>query len=230
MRWCVAVGTVLFLAAPAAAQPTYVGASLVGDVARFSGIDVDDDRLRLAEAASSLDGEALGFNAKVGRGLGEHWGVELEFFRSGQIENSSRLPAVITLPLPGLDPVIFPPPNFEFESTTAHQHTGLAALLWLRQELGDRVEIAYLGGAAFSRAETERNLLVTDPRFVQSALSIAPNYAAVELGVGPAVGLEADIKFGDHAALTTGVRLHGTNVGGRHGWLIRPLAGLRWRF
>ena len=41
MRWFVAFLCVL-VAAPAAAQSTYVGAAVVGDISRFSKVDVDD--------------------------------------------------------------------------------------------------------------------------------------------------------------------------------------------
>ena len=234
MRWCFAVFALLALAMPAAAQSTYVGASLVGDIARFSKVDVDDDVARVATSLSSMDGEALGFNVKIGRSLGERWGVEFEFARSGEIEHRQwefATPASPRLPtLPGL-PVVLPPiPDFGFELEAEQQHTSFATLLWVRQELGDRVELAYLGGLAFSRVEVDQDLQITDDRLAQWALSILPNYTTVDHGVGPAVGLEAEIKFGDHAAATAGVRLHGTNVAGRNGWLIRPLAGLRWRF
>lgn len=237
MRWYVAVVAVLWLAAPADAQSTYVGASLVYDLARFSKVDVDNDFARVAIPPSSMDGEALGFNVKIGRALGERWGVELEFARSGKFEQRSRpfaipaLPVVIpATPLPGL-PTVFPPiPIFEFELETEQRYSSVAALLWVRQEIGDRVELAYLGGVAFNRSEIEQEFRFIDTRLIQGASFLAPESETVEHGVGPVIGLEADIKVGEHAALTTGVRLHGANVSERNGWLIRPLVGLRWRF
>lgn len=232
MRWCVAVLFLLTLATPAAAQSTYVGASLVGDIARFSKVEVDDDFPRTLTPPPSIDGEALGFNVKVGRALGERWGVEVEFARSGEIESRSRSFAIPALPrLPALPelPILPPFPNFEFEIETEQQHSSFAALVWLRQEIGDRIELAYLGGVAFNRAEIEQEVRLTDTRLIQLSF-VAPDYTTIEHGVGPAVGLEADIKVGDHAALTAGVRVHGANVSGRNGWLIRPLIGLRWRF
>jgi hypothetical protein len=227
-RSCVAVLSVLFLAAPADAHSTYVGASLVYDVGRFSKIDFDDD---FPSAVPSVDGEAFGFNVKVGRALAERWGVEVEFARSGEIENRTRQFAIpLPRPLPNVPSILPPFPDFEFELETEQQHTSVAALVWWRQAIGDRVELAYLGGVAFNRVEIEQDFRVSDPRLVQWASVVAPEYTTIEHGVGPAIGLEADIKVGEHAAVTAGVRVHGANVSGRNGWRIRPLIGLRWRF
>ncbi len=230
MRSWIAVVALLALSSPAAAQSTYLGASLVGDVMRFSKAEIDDDLPRGVSEPASIDGEALGFNIRVGRSLGQRWGAEFDFARSGEIENTRRQFAIPAVPRPEL-PVILPPiPDFEFEIETEHQRTSYAALLWMRQEIGDRIELAYLGGVGFHRAETEQDFEITDTRLIQWARAIAPNYTTIEYNVGPAVGLEADIKIGEHIALTAGVRLHGANVSGRNGWLIRPLAGVRWRF
>ena len=74
----------VLLATPAAAQSTYIGGSLVGDIARFGKVEPDETFLRLLPPDdSSIDGETLGFGITAGRALGEQWGVELEFVRSG---------------------------------------------------------------------------------------------------------------------------------------------------
>ena len=231
MRCCVAVLALVSMAAPAAAQSTYVGASLVADIARLSKVDYDDDFARFA-GLPSLDGEALGLSVRVGRGLGERWGVELEFARSGEIENRHRPFAipVPAIPIPEVAAILPPFPNFNFEIETQQRHQSLSALLWVRQELGDRVELAYLGGVAFGRAEFEQDFGATNRDSVLFTPFVAPEYTTIEHYVAPAIGLEADIKFGDRAALTTGVRVQGASVSGRNGWLIRPNVGVRWRF
>ena len=231
MRWCVVMVALFAGVTPAGAQSTYVGASLVFDIARFSKVDSDDGFSRFA-GAPTVDGEALGLSVRVGRGLGERWGVELEFAQSGEIENRQRPFAipVPAIPIPEGSAILPPFPNFDFEIETEQRHRSLSALLWLRQELGDRVEFAYLGGVAFARSEFEQDFGPTDRAVVLFTPFVAPEYTTIEYYVAPAIGLDADIKFGDHAALTTGVRVRGAFVSGRNGWLVRPNVGLRWRF
>jgi hypothetical protein len=223
MRWCVALFAFACVAAgsPAAAQSTYVGASLVGDIARVSKIDADDaDLARIIGGQPDADGEALGFNVKVGRAFTERWGLEFEFARTGTFENSASL-AVPALVPERLELRI---PPFEYE--VERSHTMFAALAFIRQELGERVELSYLGGVSFNRVESEQEF--TGPRILIYPPVTLPNYEIIEYGVGPTVGLEAAFKFGP-AAVTTGVRLQSA-AAGRSGWLIRPNVGMRWTF
>ena len=208
------------VATPAAAQSTYVGASLVGDIARVSKIEFDEDFAPLIGADAAQDGEALGFNAKVGRELGERWGVELEFARTGEFE--TRSVAAIPALFPERLDLRVPPLEFESEQT----HTMIGALAFLRQELGTRVELSFLGGISFNRVETEHEY--TGPRILIFPPVPVPSYEQTTYGVGPAVGLEAAYKFGA-AAITGGVRLQ-TIGGNGSGWLIRPNVGMRWTF
>jgi opacity protein-like surface antigen len=221
MRWCVLVFAIVAMAPPAAAQSTYVGGSLVVDIARFSRIDYDDDFARILADEPSLDGEALGFNVKVGRTIGERWGVEFEFARSGELESRNRV--VTPLVRERLDLVI---PPLEFEYSIERSHLTLGALAFIRQDLGDRLELSYLAGIAFNRVETDRDIEVSLP--IQIFPVVDPDFAAIEYGVGPSVGLEAAFTFGS-AALTGGVRLQ-TAGESRGSWLIRPNVGLRWTF
>jgi opacity protein-like surface antigen len=224
MRWCVALLVWAVLASPAAAQSTYVGASLVGDLARFSKIDYDDDEFaRIAGGETSADGEALGFNVKIGREIGERWGLEFEFARTGEFESrtSIALPAVVR---ETLDLRI---PYYGFEYEAERSHTMFAALAWVRQDLGDRVELSYLGGISFNRVETEQEY--TGPRILIYPPVTVPGYETIDYGVGPSVGVEAAIKIGS-AAVTTGVRLQSAIGASRGGWMIRPNVGMRWTF
>ena len=228
----------VLVATPAAAQSTYIGGSLVGDIARFGKLETGDTFSRLVPPAdSSIDGETLGFGITAGRALGERWGVELEFVRSGEIENRSTrrlgpiliptLPTLPTLPgLPGTIPIPFP--DFEIELETELQHTTIGALAWVRHDVGDRMELSYLGGISFIRSELESHIGVNDPRF--DILSLVPESKAIEYQAGPAVGIDASFKFGDHVAVVTGLRMLALTAESRSGWLIRPAAGVRWRF
>ena len=218
---------VVAVATPAAAQSTYIGASLVGDFARFSKVDYDDDSPRILWDDGSSDLEALGFNLKIGRALGERWGVELEFARSGEMESRMRpvvLPAELrSLPPQSTLPILIADIQIEQEQ----RHIGLGALAWVRQDLGARVDLSYLGGVVFSRWETEHDYEVTISRPAIYP-PIRNDFTTITYGITPAVGVEAALKLGDAGAVTTGVRLQGT--AGRNGWLVRPNVGFRWMF
>ena len=224
MRWCAALFALVAIATPAAAQSTYVGASLVGDIARFSKIEYDaDDFARILSAEPSADGEALGFNVKVGRSLGERWGVEFEFARTGTFETGSSL----TLPA-AIERLDLRIPQVTFEYEAERSHLMLAALAFVRQDLGERVDLSFLGGVSFNRVETEQHFNAGDVRIQIFPPITFPGYETIEYGVGPTVGAEAAFKFGA-AAVTTGVRLQSAGPG-RGGWLIRPNVGMRWEF
>jgi hypothetical protein len=216
------VFALLAAATPAAAQSTYVGASLVWDIARFSGVDYDDESLaRLIGGETAGDGEALGFNLKLGRELGERWGVELEFARTGEFEHRAGfvLPAA-------LERLELRAPSIPFDYETERQHTMIGVLAFAKQELGDRVELSFLGGVSFNRVETEQEF--TGPQILIYPPITIPDYETVDYGVGPEVGVEAAVKVGA-AAITGGVRLQ-TAGAARSGWLVRPNVGMRWSF
>ena len=221
-RWCVLLFLIAATATPAAAQSTYVGASLVSDIGRFNRVEFDDDVFaRLVRTSGNQDGEALGFNVKIGREISRRWGVEFEFARTGEFEETT--------------PVAFPaffrerldltvaPTDIEVE----RRHTTFAGLAWLRQEFGERVDVSYLAGIAFSRVDAEFEY--EGPRILIYPPITLPNYETISYDVGPTVGAEAAFKFGA-AAVTGGIRLQSTNTGTGAGWLIRPNVGMRWTF
>jgi opacity protein-like surface antigen len=229
---------VLAAAAPAAAQSTYVGASLMGEFSRFSGLDVDDDDGRIPAGAGSRNGDTIGFDIRVGRAIDQRWGIEFEFARGGVNEQrrTERVLAAngqttVTIPgLPGLTrflPVAptFPIPEFGFDLEMEQRHTTFSPTAWVRQDIGDRLALAFSGGVSFSRVETEQTLRINDNRLAIFA-PFPTEIESVDYGVGAVVGAEAMFDVGDHAAVTGGLRLH--SVSG--GWLIRPAIGLRWTF
>lgn len=231
---CFVIVALLMFGPPAAAQSTYVGASLVGDIARFSGLDYDDDDVARILGNGSENGEALGFNVKIGRAITNRWGVEFEYARSGEFEG--RLPQILPagmiergLPSIRIDPTLPSFPYVEFDVDSERQHTSMTALAFVRQDIGDRIELSFLGGVAFNRIETQINYDV-DIRRLAIYPPIFNDVESTEYHVGPALGLEAAFKVGDAAAVTGGVRLHGVTVTGVGGWLIRPNVGMRWSF
>lgn len=224
MRSFVVFCVMFVVATPAFAQSTYVGASLVGDVARFSKVDYGDDEFAvLFGGERSADDEALGFNVKIGRAFSERWGLEFEFARSGEFESRTAIayPAILRERLD----LRLPNRGFEYESERSH--TTFAALAFLRQELGERLELSYLGGIAFSRVETEHEY--DGPRILIYPPVTIPGYETIFYETGPTVGVEAAFTFGA-AAVTGGVRLQSAGGDAGSGWLIRPNLGMRWTF
>ena len=219
-------------AAPAAAQSHYIGASLVGDIVRFSRIDIDsDDPFELIPSDPSTDGETLGAALVLGTALGERWGIELEFVRSGAIERSSTQsipPRTLPIPLPTTIPL----PLAEITIRSERRHTTLGTTAWIRQEISDRFDLVYLAGITFSRSEMEQEFIVGPQPLLPGVILVTaiPGTHVIDNGVGPAIGAEGRWKLGDHFSVVPGVRLHGLSVGGRPGWLIRPSVGVRWRF
>ena len=234
MRLCLVFIASLAFVPAAAAQSTYVGASLVGDIARYSGIEYGDDDIARILGESSDNGEAIGFNVKVGRAITDRWGVEFEYARSGEFEGGAFqiLPADIDISRilpsrPGIPGVTTIWSDFSVESE--RHHSSMSALAFVRQDIGERVELSFLGGIAFNRVETEYDYDI-DIRRLAIFPPMLDAVTNVEYSVGPAVGAEAAFKFGDSAAVTGGVRLHGIGATGLSGWMIRPNVGMRWTF
>lgn len=230
MRNLIAILALLALATPAAAQSTYIGGSAVVDIARFDKVEFDDDLRRFAGPATSADGEAIGFNVRIGRALGERWGLEFEFARSGSIENraSFGVPFLADFALLPPELAILPAPDFQYALETEQRYMGYGTWAWLRQDVGERIDLTFLGGLMFNRAQVEQDMRVSDPRFSQW-ISIVPNMTVTEYSISPAAGIEAGFKVSDAAAITAGFRLHGVTAG-RTGLLLRPSVGLRWSF
>ena len=230
MRHLIAILALLALATPAAAQFTYIGGSAVFDIARFDKVEFDDDLRRLTGTATSADGEAVGFNGRIGRALGERWGLEFELARSGSIENrvSFGVPFFANFALLPPELAILPIPDFQYEIESEQRFMSYGTWAWLRQDVGERIDVTFLGGLMFNRAEFEQDVRVSDPRLAQW-ISIVPNMTATEYSISPAAGVEAGFKVSDAAAITAGFRLHGVTAG-RTGLLLRPSVGLRWSF
>ena len=220
------------------AQSTYVGASAVADIARFSSAGIED----------SSGGEAFGWALRVGTSITDRWGIDLEFTRPGEIEQENpfdilagRPQTIFTGFAPGLIPVSPGMPidigrigaslSLPFSSTTAQRYSTLTVMPYIRQSLGSRADIVYLGGLAFVRTSSELSFSGLGsvggrpgtgiPRFEQSF---------VTYGAAPAVGLDVRVSMTDHLRLVPGLRLLVVDEGGRNGWLTRPSIGLQWTF
>ena len=235
MRLVLGVLLLTALASTASAQSTYIGASFIGDVVRTSGSSF---------GGGAGNGETFGGALRVGTPLGQQWGVELEFARTGEIE---MMPAGV-FPAGGIEwssgasgsfsftdvtasALIFPAPRFESERRLAT----ISTLLWWNHELSDRVSLVYLGGVAFTR--TTWDVRISYPDFPVPPLplplgrpTIFPppdlNQETTSYGADVAVGFEGRIGMTDHLRLVPGIRLQTVS----EGWAIRPGVGLQWAF
>ena len=216
-------------ASTASAQSAYVGASLIGDLVTASGSNF---------GGSAGSGETLGGALRVGAPLGQQWGVELEFARSGEmemapevfpaggIEWSSIVPDGFTIAPPG--GVIFPTPRFESE----RRLTTLSTMLWWNHELSDRFSLVYLGGVAFTRTSWQVRISYPDfpvPPIPLPRPTIPPrdlNQETTLYGADVAVGFEGRVGMTDHLRLVPGLRLQTIS----NGWAVRPGVGLQWQF
>jgi hypothetical protein len=213
-------------AAPAFAQSTTITASLTGDVIRSTR---SETRPAPLVDLSTIDGEALGFNVAVARAIGDRWGVAIEFGRTGEIETRRQVefdPRISARP--SLVPPGIPIPDFSFVSTSELELTLVSALAWAKHDAGERVELSYAAGITFSQSESERDFEITDPRL--AIWAVPAGLETTEYRYSPVVGMDAAIELTDRTAVTAGVRLHGIEVQGVSGWLVRPAVGVRWSF
>jgi len=213
----------LAVATAASAQSPYVGASLVGDITRVSHSVYD---------GSSGEGETFAGALRVGTSLGQQWGVELEFARSGKVDATPEFSILADTasftfgdtPIPS----IFPVPQIEAE----RQLSTIATLLWWSHDVSSRVSLVYLGGVAFTREKSEIRISYGDfilPPGIPGGILPPPrsiDQESVSYGADVAVGFEGRIGMTEHLHLTPGIRLHTISSG----WSIRPGVGLQWRF
>lgn len=217
-------------ASAASAQGVYVGGAIGAEVVRSSSTQSG------GTTYNAGSGEAFAGAIRVGAGITEHVGVELEFFRPGEIEGNLGGPIylaaydLVTSPLLPQRPV----GDFSFPSIIGQSSrvraTTTSALLVARHSISGRVELAYMGGVGFSRVvrKTEFNF----PRLILPAGSPIqfPSTRTTQYAAGPVVGLEVRAGMTEHAQVVAGVRLHTLGQSVIDGWMIRPSVGLAWKF
>lgn len=214
-------------AVAARAQSPYVGGTIGADVSRIS------QSTSTFASSESGDNEVISGSLRVGTSLGQNWGVELEFVRSG--ESRGQVPPPIYLALAnavssftvapaGVTSISFPVGGFRTEVRQSHYDFDTVA--WARQRAGN-VDLVYLGGVAFSHQRIE--ISQTFPTVIR-VLPPVPGGSfrtiVIDYSVHPLVGAEARIGLTSHVRLIPGLRLQGV----ADGWLLRPYAGLGWFF
>jgi hypothetical protein len=235
VRLVLAVAFSLVTVAAAYAQAPYVAGTIGADVSRVSHSTSNLTRL------PSGDGEVLSWSLRVGTPVGESWGVELEFVRSGRSRDEGAngvLPLIpgtgtVTL-IPGAvtptGTIINPLPNIPspiaFQTDVRRNHSDFDAVAWARQRVGGSVDLVYLGGLAFSRQRIE--ITQTFPTLLALFAPGGGTFrtTTINYGTRPLVGAEARIGLTSHMRLVPGIRLQGL----ADGWLLRPYVGLGWFF
>lgn len=198
------------LCAPAHAQPparrgTYVGASLIGDIKRFSG-DVTE---------TVLDGQASGGGVVIGTALHPRWDLQLgvdvpRFTAASRDRKVTFQRKVITL-----------------QSITENRTVSVATLLRFRGARLGRVEIGYLGGLSFVRLE--RDFHTEAPPNTPSSLIPRPA-ASVAYAAGPTLGIDARLDLASHLSVVPALHATAFSASDMSGVLLRPGVSLRWTF
>ncbi len=184
-------------------------------------------------------GEVLAGVLRLGAPLGDRWGVEVEFARSGELESDSGFAQhILTGPLPlggtsgtvmtwtsgdAASLLIFPP---QYSVEAERTHTSINTAVWWQQTLGERVALAYLGGISFFREAHEMSTAISPLLRIQAPIRLASQYRSVNYGTAPLAGFEARIRLTESVRLVPGLRLQGLD----DGWLVRAGIGLGWWF
>ena len=110
---------------------------------------------------------------------------------------------------------------------TKQRYSTLTVMPYLRQSLGSRADIVYLGGLAFVRTSSQ----VSFGGGIRLLGSVIPfEQSFVTYGAAPVVGVDVRVSMTDHLRLVPGLRLLVVDEGGRSGWVTRPSIGLQWTF
>ena len=222
----------LLCATSARGQSVYVGGAVGAEVVRTSSTK---------SGGTTYDkgsGEAFAGAIRVGAFLTERVGVELEYFRPGEIDSDAGGPIYLASDLGPIASVIGLPydpntilPSIISQSTRVRTST-TSALLTARQPIGSRIEVVYLGGVGFSRVV--RAIEYGFPRLAIPLPAVSPirNYSTrtTQYAAGPVVGIEMRAGMTDHAQVVAGLRVHTLGQSVVDGWMIRPSVGLAWKF
>jgi hypothetical protein len=209
-------------ASSAFAQSIYVGAGVGSDTILASSIE--------AEGVIDADtgGTTTGLSFRAGIELGQRWGAEVEVAHALTLERSNPN----EFPRGGVFGVL--PPGFvpRFRVDSEQEATAVNPLAWVSYAASARVEVVLVAGASFNRTVVEHQLQF-DPSVLAGfppgsvGLVIGPERTRITTyDVGPLVGIETRVAFGDHFRLVPAFRMSSAGVG----WSLRPAVGVNWMF
>jgi hypothetical protein len=224
-RVAIAFGCLLCVT-PAFAQ-TYVSAAL--------GVDLRKSYESSVNGTTFPDGEdaATSWGLRVGTALGSRWGVELDFSRPDEVDMQNGpivyAPAQTAIGFVDVSPTILPAPEIHSSQRSTTWNTSA----WIRQSLGARADLVFLGGLGFSRVvqNTEYSINVP-PQLLSRILAARPSYRTrtIGYGVGPLVGAEARLRMTEHLELIPGIRAQSLGNNLSDGLVLRPSVALSWTF
>src|SRR3954465_1453670 len=134
-----------FAAAAARAQSPYVAGTIGADVSRLSHSESN------VSSEGSGGSEVVSGSLRVGTAVGQNWGVELEFVRSGESRGAIPIAvpvfgtATLGVATPTAAVANLATPVRGFETDVRSSHSDLDAAAWVRQRAGS-VDLVYLGG------------------------------------------------------------------------------------
>lgn len=221
------------LAAPAWAQSPYVTGAIGAEIVRSTSVTSSGSTF------TTRNGESWSGAVRLGTLVVSRVGVELEWLRPGLIEGDGDGPIYVASDLPRAvvasliaDGIVPDTAIFSIISQqTRMRATTLSTLAFVRQPVGARVDLVYLGGLGFSRVVHETEFGIPRP-LPAASRPIVPSYRTrtTQYGVGPVVGAEARIDMTEHVRFVAGMRLHALGQSLVDGWLVRPNVGLSWMF
>ena len=186
-------------------ERTYVSASLLGDIKRFSG----------DPAEPVLDGESMGAGLTIGTSVRPRWdlqvGVEIPRFSATSRDRSVTLQKS----------------TFNLQSVTENRGVSVATLVRFRGLSHGRVQLGYLGG--MSIVHLRRDTHTEAPESTPAGLIPKPA-STVDFSAAPTVGIDARIALGDRLSLVPGLQATVFSLSDANGLLLRPRVALRWGF
>ena len=183
----------------------FVGASVFGEIKRFSG----------EPGEAVLDGNTVGLGLVVGTAIHPRWDLQLGVDMPR--ETSTSRERTVTL---GKN-------SYTLQSITSNRTLSVGALVRLRGRRVGRVQFGYLGGISFIRLRRDAH---TEPvGDVPSGLIPRP-MSFIDYSAAPTLGFDARIILSEHFSLLPGIHATIVNFEPDTGILLWPRVGIRWRF
>jgi hypothetical protein len=183
----------------------FVGASLVGEIKRFSG----------EPGEALLDGNTIGAGLVIGTAIHPRWDLQLGVDMPGETSTSRN--RTVTL---GKN-------SYTLQSITTNRTLSVGALVRLRSRRIGRVQFGYLGGISFIRLR--RDAHTEGAADVPSGLIPRP-VSFIDYSAAPTLGFDARIVVSEHFSLLPGIHATVVNFEPDTGILLWPRIGVRWRF
>lgn len=213
-------------AAPAAAQSLFVEGSIFAAVERRSTTETSEAELGTAD----LNGVVAGGGFSIGTFLTPKVSVRAQFAFASRVEYDAE-----TVSTPDLGPTLPPGifvPSIRRRVEASEKITTFSALVGYHTERRHKVQLAYLGGAAFFVGQRKFRYTTSYelPREVL-AFSLVPadsviEYSSTGYTVTAEVGLDADVALSSRWSLVPQARLMA--YGG--GLTLRPGVAFRGRW